>query len=364
MQNPINKASYDAQLSNKTNIFKTHLNAYFNQDIDIFPSSPKHYRMRAEFRVWHDGPSTYHIMFNQETKEKYRVDQLPSASLLINQVMPVLIDFICDCEVLRKKLFQIDYLSSTTNELVVSLLYHKTLDEVWQGEAEKLLDFLSQFGKINIIGRAKKQKLTLGRDHVIESLKIKERSYIFKQVENSFTQPNAHINIKMIEWVIDKCADENNDLLELYCGAGNFSIPLSNFYKQVLATEISSTSVNAAQFNIVENKAQNLKIARLSSEEFVQAFNQLREFYRLRDINLNDYNFKTVLVDPPRAGLDPTTLALVQRFETIVYISCNPETLFENMEVLSKTHKVKYAALFDQFPYTHHIEAGLVLTKR
>ena len=55
-------------------------------------------------------------------------------------------------------------------------------------------------------------------------------------------------------------------------------------------------------------------------------------------------------VDPPRAGLDPDTVKLVQNYDRILYISCNPHTLCDNLVELSKTHRIEKAALFDQFP--------------
>ncbi|HEY7865854.1 MAG TPA: tRNA (uridine(54)-C5)-methyltransferase TrmA, partial [Psychromonas sp.] len=204
----------------------------------------------------------------------------------------------------------------------------------------------------------------LDNDFVIEELSIKDRTYQFKQIENSFTQPNARVNCSMIEWAMAQVNDKSRDLLELYCGSGNFSIPLASCFKSVLATEISKTSVNAAQFNIAANKIDNLDIVRLSSEEFVEAMTGVREFKRLKDVNLSDYDFSTVLVDPPRAGIDDKTIALIQRFDNIIYISCNPLTLADNLQELSKTHKVKRTALFDQFPFTEHIESGVFLERR
>ena len=186
---------------------------------------------------------------------------------------------------------------------------------------------------------------------------------MFKQIENSFTQPNAQVNIKMIEWALDITQNSQCDLLELYCGSGNFSIPLAQNFEKVLATEISKTSVAAAQDNIVQNNINNLKIVRMSSEEFVQAQQGVREFRRLEGINLADYQFKTVLVDPPRAGLDDSTLDMVSQYENIVYISCNPDTLKQNLQILLHTHSITRFALFDQFPYTQHIECGVYLQK-
>ena len=51
-------------------------------------------------------------------------------------------------------------------------------------------------------------------------------------------------------------------------------------------------------------------------------------------------------------------------FDHILYISCNPETLRANVAALSATHRIAAAAAFDQFPYTHHLECGLLLQRR
>lgn len=353
---------YEEQLIGKQKKL-TELITPFANEISIVKSIPEGYRMRAEFRIWHDGVDTYHIMFDKETKTRYRVDALPAACDIINNAMQSVIKFIKRYENLRNKLFQIDYLASTTGQLVISLIYHKPLENKWEKDAEAMRQALSTIGQISIIGRAKKQKLVLGNEYVVEMLTIDSQEYVFKQIENSFTQPNAYINVKMIEWTLDNISQNNGDLLELYCGAGNFSVPLSKRFNRVLGTEISKTSVNAAQYNIAENRITNLTIARLSSEEFTEAYEQTREFYRLKDIPLSDYHFTTVLVDPPRAGLDAETLKLISKFDTIIYVSCNPITLADNLRTLSLTHRVAKAALFDQFPFTEHIESGVILQR-
>jgi tRNA (uracil-5-)-methyltransferase len=71
-----------------------------------------------------------------------------------------------------------------------------------------------------------------------------------------------------------------------------------------------------------------------------------------------------VFVDPPRAGMDEMSCRFVSRFENIIYISCNPLTLHRDLEILTKTHDVVAMALFDQFPYTHHVEMGVKLQKK
>jgi len=140
---------------------------------------------------------------------------------------------------------------------------------------------------------------------------------------------------------------------------------LSKQFDKVLATEISKTSIRSAKINCELNNITNIKFIRMSSEEFVEARNGVREFRRMKqeDVVLEDYNFSTIFVDPPRAGLDVTTTKLSKEFEQIIYISCNPETLYRDLEELTKTHTIKCFALFDQFAFTSHIECGVVLIK-
>lgn len=355
---------YTQQLNEKVQRLQTLLNAHKAPTLNVYPSPEMHYRMRAEFRVWHDGDDLYHIMFDQSTKEKYRVDELPAAARNINEMMPRLLDEVRDNPILRTKLFQVDYLTALSGEMVISLLYHKSLDDEWEREATALKDRLSLNHAVSIIGRARKQKRIIGNDFVIERLPVAGQEFIFKHIENSFTQPNAIVNCDMIQWTLDASQHLTGDLLELYCGAGNFSLPLAKHFDRVIGTEIAKPSVQAAQYNIDANQLDNVEIVRLSAEEFTDALVNGREFNRLNNIDLHAYNFTTVLVDPPRAGLDLDSLRMIQHYDNIIYISCNPETLSENLSVLCDTHEITHSALFDQFPYTHHIEAGVCLKRR
>lgn len=355
---------YNKQLEDKQDDIAKLFSDFDLPTFDIFRSEPLNYRLRAEFRVWHDGDDLFYIMFNSATKEKYRVDDFPVASELINQAMKALLIEIKDKPTLRLRLFQVDFLSTLSGELLISLLYHKQLDEQWLAEADVLKTTLSAIAPVDIIGRAKKQKFILDKDFVTEKLTVGDKTYIYQQVENSFTQPNGHVNEKMLLWAKQATQNIGGDLIELYCGNGNFSIALAENFDRVLGTEISKTSVKSAQTNIAANQLDNVDIVRMSSEEFSQAMNGEREFRRLEGFDLKSYNYDTVLVDPPRAGLDPDSVELVRRFERIVYISCNPETLKDNLTELAKTHNIEKFALFDQFPYTHHVETGVVLSRK
>ncbi|MFC1237611.1 tRNA (uridine(54)-C5)-methyltransferase TrmA [Vibrio sp. F74] len=363
----INSNRYHEQLKEKANRLNEMFVEYDVPELEIFESAEQNYRMRAEFRVWHEGEALYYIMFNQGTREKIRVDQFPAASNVINELMPLLIDSIKNNDDLRKKLFQVDFLSTLNGEVLVSLLYHRQLDDKWTEEAKALRILLNNKGfNLNIIGRARKMKIVLERDYVIEKLNVHGRTYIYQQVENSFTQPNGIVAQKMLEWAVNCTKKSSGDLLELYCGNGNFSLALAQNFERVLATEVAMPSVVSAQYNIAVNKIDNVQIIRMSAEEFTEAMDGKREFRRLKqaNIDLTSYNCNTIFVDPPRSGMDEDTCKMVQGYERILYISCNPETLKENLELLSITHKIIRFALFDQFPYTHHMEAGVLLEKR
>ena len=329
---------YNLQLENKITRLKTIFSEFSLPELQVYSSPISHYRMRAEFRIWHDGENIYHIMYDKETKKRTRIDDFPIATKLINQAMKAILPLLENNQLLRHLLFQIDYFSTLSGQLLITLLYHKKLGDDWIAEANKLKQQLAEQGiNADIVGRASNQKIAIDVDYVDEALPVFDKTFIYRQVENSFTQPNAAVNIKMLEWAIEVTKGLSGDLLEFYCGNGNFSIALAQNFRKVLATEIAKASVYSAQYNIAINEIDNLIIARLSA---------------------------TVLVDPPRAGIDSDTINILKSYNTIIYISCNPLSLRDNLQQLIETHNIKHFAMFDQFPYTDHVESGVVLHKK
>lgn len=355
------QTDYQQQLSDKVDYY-TKLMAKAGiilPDIEIYDSEPFGFRMRAEFRVWHENGQAHYAMNKPGEKRPFIIQDFPIGSALINRLMPQIMAVVNDSDTLSHKLFSMEYLTTTTGEALITLIYHRQLDDQWQQVAEQLQSAFN----IKVIGRSRKQKVVLSDDFVTETLEVNEREYRYQQVEASFTQPNAQVNRKMLTWASNCLTSSSNDLVELYCGNGNFTAVLAQHFDKVLATEISKVSVNSANVNFAANKIDNVTIARLSSEEFTQALNRERAFRRLADVNLDSFNFSTIFVDPPRAGLDCGTEKLVTEMDHILYISCNPETLATNLQQITKTHRVVKAALFDQFPWTHHIESGVYLER-
>jgi len=354
--------SYDEQIENKKQRVSSLLAPYFDGELAVYHDRDAHYRSRAEFRIWHTGEHCDYAMGNLSKDGSVIIDACPKVTEAIARRMPFLIEAVNGSETLKHKLFAVEFLSTTTDEVLVTLIYHRKLDEAWETEARTLEAQLD----IHIIGRSRKQKVVLSRDYVTEVLTVAGTLYRYRYYEGGFTQPNPAVNTQMLGWAVEQAgAIGQGDLLELYCGLGNFTLPLSRHFDRVLATEVSKNSIRAAKENVALNGPENITFVRMSSEEMVQAFENVRPFRRLEQegVVLDDYDFSTVFVDPPRAGLDETTTRLVSRFDHIIYVSCNPETLARDLATLTQTHAVLTAAIFDQFPHTEHVESGVILRK-
>lgn len=352
--------NYQKQLDEKLQWLQKEFAEFELPEIEVFESEPEHYRLRAEFRVWHDGDDLDYVMFDGDKHTPVKLTECPMVSCRIEGMMFELLEVIKPNEALRRRLFQVDFLSTLSGELTVTLLYHRPIDEAWEVEARKLREHFD----IDIIGRSRKKKLLLDRDFVIETLNINGQPFKIKQVENSFSQPNGGVCEKMIQWALQATEHAGGDLVEYYCGAGTFTLPLAQNFRRVVATELAKVSVHAAKDNIELNNVKNVDVVRISAEDFSQVLQGRLQTRRVAGLDLENCDFTTVLVDPPRAGLDDDTVEQVKQYQNILYISCNPETLRDNLKALSETHNLQRFALFDQFPYTHHMECGVFLTAK
>lgn len=138
-------------------------------------------------------------------------------------------------------------------------------------------------------------------------------------------------------------------LLDLYAGVGTFGIINSDLFSDVALVESAPASVAAAERNIAENSARNVRSFRLDAS-------QLGRLKHLQEP-------LTAISDPPRSGMEPKALLqlLTLRPEKVIYISCNPERLSSDIGRFTR-YEVESAALFDMFPQTNHIEAVVGLS--
>lgn len=165
---------------------------------------------------------------------------------------------------------------------------------------------------------------------------------IEKKYANNFSQVNSEVNdilkAKVLEFLDLKKFDT---VLELYCGAGNFTFDIAR-----------QTFVNAIDTSVPTGKFKNI--------DFIEA--EINNNFQ----NFTRYDFNKLLLDPPRKGLTFTKLEKLfsNNFEKIVYVSCNPNTLVIDAEKFNNFgYKWKNSTLLDMFPYTEHIESVNVFFK-
>jgi 23S rRNA (uracil1939-C5)-methyltransferase len=163
-----------------------------------------------------------------------------------------------------------------------------------------------------------------------------------------FIQVNAGVNEAMVaqalEWLAPT-ADER--VLDLFCGLGNFALPLAKKVREVVAVEGVAAMVERATDNAVSNNVHNAKFFHADLSQ------------PLADAKWASEGFSAVLLDPPRDG----AFEVVRKLATLgakrlVYVSCNPATLArDTVELIKQGYRLKRAGILDMFPQTAHVEA-------
>ena len=333
---------------NKLSKFCNELSNHTDIKPEIYLSPATGYRARAEFGF----SKNYFTMVSH--KHKIYMDQSSIPHPSIQQLMPNLLSKINKSEIIKKKLFQVNFRTSGTNVLA-TLIYHKPLEEKWIQAAKAIQDSLAN---ISIIGRSKKQKVIIGEEDLELLCNYAKSSFKILQNDSVFFQPNFYLYSLMISF-ITKQLEDPRDLLELYCGCGGFTLPLTSKFNKVFATENNRHSIRLLKESIKLNNLSNIQTARLSDDEIASALANERPFRRLENIDMQSYEFSHILVDPPRAGLSTETIKLSKQFKNMIYISCNPETFLRDMVKVNR--KIESIGIFDQFANTQHLEVVALL---
>ena len=322
---------------------------YYKNDIVINLSPPNGYRSRCEFGY----KNGFYTMYSSEGKILF-LDTFAVARPSIQNLMPKLLDEINNSYDLKNKLFQINFRTNRKNKILVSLIYHKLLDDEMKCSANKISNKLN----ININLRSKNNLYSTHNDLLDDEIENLET--LLFQTDQSFYQPNHFHMPEMIDKAMSFIKDPR-DLLELYCGSGTFTLPLRKVFNKIFASENNRQSIRCLNQSISKQNIKNVFYARLSAEEVSELF-EGRIFNRMKGIDINDFNFSHILVDPPRAGLDSNVINLIKNFKNIIYISCNYETYIRDIYKL-KDYKIQNIEIFDQFPNTDHLEIVSLLSK-
>lgn len=353
------EGGYKAQLERKLETLKAEFGHLWSGEFEVFESPEANFRDRVEFRVYKEGDDGLYFALTNREKKFFEVRECEILSAPLNSLVKLLPNALNADKTMRNGLFSAELLGNGKDECVLNLVYHRRLDGAWMESAKALA---AKHG-VSITGRSKGEIHTVGQDFVTRSFEVagENLTYVIKQ--NCFSQPNGSVNEKMLNWAVSNASGEG-DLIELYCGSGNFTMAFAKKYRKVFATEVVKEAIGAAKKNRELNNLDNLYLGRISAEEATEALTGVREFTRLQGINLKEFDFHTIFVDPPRSGLGAMGREFAANYDEIIYISCSPETLKTDLEYLTQTHEIRAFAAFDQFAYTNHLECGVRLVRK
>ena len=137
----------------------------------------------------------------------------------------------------------------------------------------------------------------------------------------------------------------------MYCGVGTISIYVSKYVKKVVGVEVSKSSIKDATVNKELNSCQNVEFIRGKSEDKIQSI-------------IKDYKAETVIVDPPRKGLEKSLIEVISKsqVEKVIYVSCNPTTLVRDLKLFTENgFEVVEVEGYDMFPNTVHVETVVLM---
>ncbi|MHA6193557.1 23S rRNA (uracil(1939)-C(5))-methyltransferase RlmD [Pseudomonas wadenswilerensis] len=163
-----------------------------------------------------------------------------------------------------------------------------------------------------------------------------------------FVQVNAGVNTAMIEQALDWLAPQANErVLDLFCGLGNFALPLAQRSAEVVAVEGVQAMVERAAANARSNNLNNVRCFQADLSQPLSASGWAAE------------GFSAVLLDPPRDGAYEVVRKIAALgAKRLVYVSCNPATLArDTLELIKQGYRLKRAGILDMFPQTAHVEA-------
>lgn len=172
----------------------------------------------------------------------------------------------------------------------------------------------------------------------------------FKLNINSFFQVNDFICSKLFDFV-SSFVSKDDEVLDLYAGVGTLSLVAAINAKKVYSIEINEYASSNALENVKLNNRENVEVINGDVPKILKNFGE---------------SFNTVIVDPPRSGLDEFTreFLLEKLPNKILYVSCDPLTLARDIDVLKQKYNIENITLLDMFPNTYHVETVCVLKKK
>jgi len=175
---------------------------------------------------------------------------------------------------------------------------------------------------------------------------------------SDFTQVNADVNRQMVARALAWLDIKNTDrVLDLFCGLGNFTIPMACLAKEVIGIEGNEAMVARGYENAERNALENVSFLVANLQTDLNSVSKAKWAKK---------GFDKILIDPPRSGaLDIVNHISKFKAQRIVYVSCNPATLARDAGVLiEKGYCLVSAGVMDMFPHTAHVESIALFEKK
>jgi 23S rRNA (uracil1939-C5)-methyltransferase len=298
-----------------------------------------HYRLRTQFTVRRKDGRQRIGFFRRGSYDLVEVEN----ALLIHPLIDRTLKSVRTLSEDLPPLSEIHINASPSGE--VHLLLHSEQSSLpsLDGFFEKLRQRVPEV--IGLTGFANRKKaFTLGRNE----LALEVEGLTLKATEGNFFQVNWEQNRNMVRTVLDFAALRGNEtVLDLYCGIGNFALPLAKKAKTVVGIE--------SGYSAIEDAKANAKLNNITNAEFIA--DDLQK--GLKTLIQRKMRADVIVLDPPRAGATLKTLERVLAFvpDKVVYVSCNPSTLARDLKFFHLFgFRLDRLQPVDMFPYTYHIE--------
>ncbi len=313
--------------ANTIELKTTKINEIFKNiypNIIVVPSpKPLNYRNKITLKV-QDNQVGY---FSNHTHTLIPIKECLLASESINKIIPLL-----------------NELSIGNGEVTIRSNYNsEILINITSPNKLTIPDNLSSY---KIVGIIQNNKIIYGEDHFIDII----NHHLYEISYDSFFQINPYITSIIFNDLNDIIKD-NSTILDLYCGVGTLSLAVSNKVKQLYGIEIIP--------NAILNAIKNAQINQVSNASY-----HLGEVANI--ITKIPEDIDTIIVDPPRKGLDQFTIKTILENppSTLIYMSCDPQTLKRDLLKLQSKYTIQSIKAYDMFPYTYHLESVCVLNLR
>ena len=244
---------------------------------------------------------------------------------------------------INRFLKDIKYLNVKNGEVTIRSNYNNEL-LIWIKTKEKVKPYVEYLMKNHkIVGIVINEETYYGDNSFIEII----NHQLFSVSYNSFFQVNRNVCSKLFK-LINEYVSSGDIVLDLYCGVGTLGINVSSKASKVYSIEIVKNAIINATVNAKINKRNNI---------LFMLGDVKKELPKIKD------KINTIIVDPPRAGLDKSVVKTILNIKAdkIIYTSCDPMTLARDIKLLSGKYSLEFVNLLDMFPFTQHIESVCLL---